>query len=115
MTSVERLTAAVLLAGAFMIRHGKYKYINYAGYPAQLFDLEKDPEELHDLAADPRYAQALDECRERLYRICDPEAVDRQAKARQRELLQENGGRDAVIARGDLGFTPVPGSAIVFD
>src|SRR5690606_21798982 len=101
--------------GAFMIRHGKYKYINYADYPAQLFDLEQGPEELHDLAADPRHANALEACRQRLYLVCDPEDVDRQAKARQRELLRESGGREAVIARGDLGFTPVPGSAPVFD
>src|SRR5690606_23540710 len=101
--------------GAFMIRHGKYKYINYAGYPAQLFDLEQDPEEIRDLAADPRYAEVLDTCRQRLYDICDPDAVDRQAKARQSEQLEQNGGREAVIARGDLGFTPVPGSAIIFD
>ena len=36
-------------------------------------------------------------------------------KARQQTLLRENGGREAVIARGDLGFTPVPGSALAFD
>ncbi|CAB3828627.1 sulfatase-like hydrolase/transferase [Achromobacter sp. CF-sbj1-Ac2-l] len=101
--------------GAFMIRHGKYKYIEYVGYPAQLFDLEADPEELQDLAADPRHADALQACRRQLHLICDPQAVDRQAKARQQTLLRENGGREAVIARGDLGFTPVPGSALVFD
>ena len=26
--------------GAFMIRHGKYKYVHYVAYPPQLFDLE---------------------------------------------------------------------------
>ncbi|MDQ8031691.1 MAG: sulfatase-like hydrolase/transferase, partial [Bordetella sp.] len=101
--------------GAFMIRHEQYKYIHYVGYPAQLFDLEQDPEELRDLAALPAYAFVLDTCRQRLRAICDPETVDRQAKMRQRALLEENGGREAVIARGDLGFSPVPGAAIVFD
>lgn len=101
--------------GAFMIRHGKYKYIHYIGYPAQLFDLEQDPEEMTDLASNPRYAQALDECRGRLLRMCDPDEADSRAKARQAELLAQNGGREAVIARGDLGFTPAPGAVIAFD
>jgi choline-sulfatase len=101
--------------GAFMIRHGKYKYVHYIGYPPQLFDLENDPEELSDQAANPDHAGVLAECRQRLYAICDPDEVDRRAKARQAELLAENGGRDAVIARGDLGFTPAPGAAFAFD
>lgn len=101
-------------SGAFAIRHGRYKYIHYALYPAQLFDLEKDPDEIEDLASDPRHADVLAQCRQRLYALCDPEQVDRRAKARQAELLAENGGREAVIARGDLGFTPAPGTAADF-
>ena len=101
--------------GAFMIRHGKYKYILYIGYPDQLFDLEADPEELVDIAPNPAYAKVVEECHQRMLRICDPEVVDRKAKARQSELLAEHGGREAVIARGDLGFTPAPGAVIAFD
>ncbi len=101
--------------GAFMIRHGRYKYVHYIGYPAQLFDLETDPEELTDLAPNAKYAAIVEECRERLLRICDPDQVDQRAKQRQAELLAQHGGRDAVIARGDLGFTPAPGAVIAFD
>jgi hypothetical protein len=36
-------------------------------------------------------------------------------KSRQAELLALNGGRDAVIARGDLGFSPPPGIAADFN
>ncbi len=99
--------------GAFMIRHGKYKFVHYVAYPPQLFDLEADPEELRDLAGDPAHAATLEECRERLSRICDPAEVDARAKRRQAELLEENGGREAVIKRGDLGFSPPPGYPIV--
>jgi choline-sulfatase len=95
--------------GAFMIRHGKYKYVHYVAYRPQLFDLEADPEELRDLAPDPSHAEVLAGCRTRLYRICDPAMVDARAKARQAELLEQNGGREAVLKRGDLGFTPPPG------
>lgn len=101
--------------GAFMVRNGRFKYIYYVGYPAQLFDLEADPEELVDLANDPAYASEIAECHRRLLAECDPDQVDRQVKARQAELLARNGGREAVIARGDLGFSPAPGAAIVFD
>ncbi len=96
---------------AFMIRHGRYKYVHYVGYPPQLFDLEADPEELRDLAADPAHADALAACEARLRRTIDPEDVDRRARRRQSEQLAANGGREAVIARGDLGFSPPPGYA----
>jgi len=95
--------------GAFALRAGRYKYVHYVKYAPQLFDLEADPEELDDLARRPGCAPVLEDCRRRLQAICDPEEVDRRAKARQAELLAANGGRDAVISRGDLGFTPAPG------
>jgi choline-sulfatase len=100
--------------GAFMIRHGKYKYVHYVAYRPQLFDLERDPEELRDLAGDPGYATVLEECREGLGAMLDPAEVDARAKRRQGELLEANGGREAVIKRGDLGFTPPPGYPSVF-
>jgi choline-sulfatase len=87
--------------------------VHYVAYPPQLFDLEADPEELSDLAEQPEFSQVLAACRERLYEICDPGEVDARAKRRQAELLEENGGRDAVIKRGDLGFSPPPGYPIV--
>jgi choline-sulfatase len=99
---------------AFMVRHGRYKYVHYVAYPPQLFDLESDPEELTDLAGDPAYTHVVEQCRARLYEICDPAAVDARAKRRQAELLAAAGGREAVLARGDLGFTPPPGYPAVF-
>lgn len=95
--------------GAFMVRDDRYKYVHYVSYPPQLFDLKNDPEELHDLGTDPAYADVRKELEKRLRSMLDPEEVDRRAKKRQAELLALNGGREAVIARGDLGFTPPPG------
>jgi len=96
---------------AFMLREGRWKYVRYVTYPPQLFDLEADPEELHDLAADPRHAATLARLeaalREELGR--DPADVDAAVKARQAAILAANGGREAVMARGDLPYSPPPG------
>jgi choline-sulfatase len=88
--------------------------VHYVKYSPQLFDLENDPDEIHDLAADAKYADARELCRRKLYEICDPVEVDRRARARQAELLALNGGREAVIKRGDFGFTPAPGTVADF-
>jgi choline-sulfatase len=100
--------------GAFAVRVGKWKYVHYAKYGPQLFNLDIDPDETRDLATDPAHAKVLEECRAALYRICDPQEVDRRAHARQAELLALNGGREAVIKRGDFGFTPAPGTVADF-
>lgn len=97
------------VAGAFMIRDGRYKYVHYVAYPPQLFDLEADPEELCDLASDPAFGEVLARCEGKLRGLIDPEAVDRRAKERQTAQLAAHGGREAVIRRGDLGFSPPPG------
>ena len=74
-------------------------------------DLEADPEELADLARDTRFADVVAEGERRLRATLDPEEVDARAKERQRTLLEGFGGREAALARGDLRFTPAPGTA----
>ena len=96
-------------AAAFMIRDGRYKYVHYVAHRPQLFDLASDPEELDDLAPDPVFRKVLARCEAKFRAICDPEEVDGRAKRRQGEQLARAGGREAVIARGDLGFSPPPG------
>ena len=100
--------------GAYMVRVGRYKFVYYAKYPAQLFDLAKDPNEIDDLAGYPEMKATCEACAKKLFALLDPVTVDRRAKTRQAELLAANGGRDAVIERGDLGFTPAPGVAATF-
>ena len=101
--------------GAFMIRKGAYKLIYYINYPPQLFNLEDDPEELNDLGQAPEAAPIIDELRVELRTICDPEEVDRRAKRDQAKLLEKSGGKQAVIERGDLGFSVPPGIEPMFD
>lgn len=95
--------------GIFMLRKGRWKYVRCVTYPRQLFDLEHDPEELIDLAADPAQRATLAMLEAELRKFCDPDEVDARAKRRQGELLARHGGREAVLARGDLNYTPAPG------
>ena len=80
-----------------------------------MFNLVDDPEELVDLAADPAHAATLDDLTAELAAICDAAAVDKAARARQAEMVEENGGREAIIERGDLGFSVPPGVQPMFD
>jgi choline-sulfatase len=61
------------------------------------------------LAGDPRHAALRAECEAKLGKLLSPENIDARAKKRQAEQLERHGGREAVIARGDLGFSPPPG------
>ena len=102
-------------AAAYMIRKGPHKLIHHVDYPPQLFNLADDPEELHDLAGDPAFRAVIDDLEAELLRICDPLAIDQRAKRDQAERMAAAGGREAVIARGDLGFSVPPGVKPMFD
>ena len=107
--------AAGACTGAFMIRRGRWKYIHYVGLAPQLYDLRDDPGERRDLGVHPGHAEVRRELEAELRAICDPETVDRQAKADQAAIVQQNGGRNAVVERGGFGATPAPGEEPDFD
>ncbi len=103
--------AAKSQTGNFMICDQRYKYVYYAGegYPAQLFDLQNDPQERCDLGQDPVHRAVRDRMHARLLAVCDPEQVNARAFADQRALIDSYGGEAAVIAQGPLiGATPTP-------
>lgn len=73
-------------SGAFMIRRGDWKLIYNMAAPHQLFNLREDPEELNNLwEAEQEIAQEL---ADQLRRICNPEAVNARAHAKEREQLE---------------------------
>jgi choline-sulfatase len=96
-------------AAWFMIRHSRWKYIYYVGHGPELFDLETDPGETKNLADNGAYAQILAECESKLREICDPEEVNARAFRDQERRLAEHGGAAAILARGDILYTPIPG------
>lgn len=97
-------------SAGYALARGRYKYHYYVGFPTELFDLEADPEEARDLAADPAYRDCLDTFERTLRELLDPEAVDRRAKDEQNALVARFGGREAALRIGPSGATPAPQS-----
>ena len=100
---------------AYLVRKGPWKLVYYVAYEPQLFNLQDDPEELNNLAGDPAAASVIDDLKAELDKIVDAAGTDAHAKEQQAKLLAENGGAEAVIARGDLGFSMPPGVEPHFD
>ncbi|MDH1521635.1 MULTISPECIES: sulfatase-like hydrolase/transferase [Achromobacter] len=92
----------------FMLRKGPWKYHHYVRFEPELFNLDSDPGELHDLAGDPAYSDVLADMKAALYAICDPEDVDRQAKADQAAMIERLGGVEVASTMGASGATPAP-------
>jgi len=96
------------VSGAFMLRKGRWKLNHYVGYPPELFDLETDPEELNDLAADPAHAEILKDMDRNLRTIVDIEVADAEAFADQAAMIEGYGGRDKAVKLGAPAATPPP-------
>ncbi|MBR0652021.1 sulfatase-like hydrolase/transferase [Roseomonas terrae] len=94
--------------GVFMLRTLRHKYIHYVGAAPQLFDLEADPEELHDLAGDPAHAALLAALEARLRAMLDPETVDAEAIAAQSRKIDEYGGTERISQKERMAYTPPP-------
>ena len=90
-----------------MVRENRYKLIYYVGMPRQVFDLESDPDECHNLAEDSAHAEAVRRLESALRAICDPEEIDRIARADQQRRVEAAGGTEAIVA-GGVKFTHSP-------
>ena len=79
--------------GIFAIRCGSWKLVETANQRPQLYNLQADPDEMHDLMATPRPEPVacgkLAELRSMLSSICCPQAVDMRAKHDQNQLKAE--------------------------
>lgn len=95
-------------SAAFMLRKGRYKLLHYVRHEPELFDLENDPQELVNLATDPRHADVRDELEQALRSICDPEKMDTLAKQDQQALIERVGGLESAALMGAAGATPSP-------
>ena len=71
-------------AASRMLRAGRHKYVYTRGLPPMLFDLQTDPDELHDLAGQPQLATIESTLRERALARWDPEQVHAEILASQK-------------------------------
>lgn len=99
---------------AYMLRSPRFKYIYHVNAAPQLFDLDADPEERIDLAADLGYQDTVRSFERQLRQLLDPEAVNAQAKADQRVKVDAY-GREDVIRRGAFENSPTPGEDPAFE
>ncbi len=113
-TILSEYHAAGAITGSYMIRHGRYKYIHYAGLSPMLFDLDADPQERNDLGRNPAFKAISAECETRLRTVVDPEAADQLARADQRSYIEKNGGKEAILKRGHFRYSPPPGAKATF-
>ncbi|MCK9511047.1 MAG: sulfatase-like hydrolase/transferase [Pigmentiphaga sp.] len=93
---------------AYMLAADGYKYHHYANHDPELFDLRQDPQEARNLAGDERYRPVISRFERELCGRLDPAAVDRRAKRDQNDLVARFGGREAALATGNPGATPIP-------
>lgn len=94
----------------FLVRRGNWKLHWFPwGYPAELFDLAEDPDELCDLGRDFGHLPIRKELEAVLREFCDPEEVDLRAKADKDALVARFGGPVAAMNMGTAAETPTPG------
>ena len=90
----------------FMLRYRDFKLVYYVDGKPQLFNIEKDPMELNDLADDDAYTSVIDDLKARLLEFCNPEEIDAQALRAQEKLLAIYGGADAILKNKGKFFYP---------
>ena len=94
--------------GIYMIRQENWKYVFYAGgYPPQLFNLARDPNELDDLSSNSEFADQLSHMHGLLLEILDPEETNRLAFSDQKLAIEANGGVEAIMKIPSFNHTPI--------
>lgn len=72
------------IAPLVMIKRGRYKFVHCPVDPDQIYDLEDDPDELHNLAGKPQHAALVRTFREEVVRRWDLDALKSAVIASQR-------------------------------
>lgn len=98
--------------GMYMIRWKNYKYIFYTQTEPQLFDLDKDSLENHDLYKSFSSSEAgkniIYECHKRLLEVCDPYEVTMRSKEFQAKMKKQLGLPEKYTIERGGNFVPHP-------
>lgn len=105
--------AEATTAPIFMVRQGPFKYIRSAADPALLFDVEKDKDEVRNLAGLPEYQGVENRMHSLIQRRWDSETLTEQIKLSQkrRRLVLDS---DLQGARPRWNHDEEPGSDVVW-
>ena len=92
---VSELMSEGLADPVVMIRRDAYKFIGGPAHPSQLFNLETDPQELHDLAGDPDCADVLADFMQRMSARWDFDTLKRDIlrSQKRRAIIQHAHGQ----------------------
>ena len=99
-TALGEILCEGAIAPCFMIRRGRYKYIYSEPDPEQLYDLEEDPNELHNLAGQAEYDTLRRRLFEEMAARWDRDAIRNDVLASQR--------RRRLVARALATSQPTP-------
>lgn len=94
--------------GFFMLRKGDWKLVYFAeNNPALLFNMEKDPQELVNLAGESEFTAVKQNMIESLHDILDPEKVNALAFADQNKMIDKLGGLETIREMQSFNHTPL--------
>tara|TARA_B100000035_G_C21029730_1_gene567756 strand:+ start:408 stop:1859 length:1452 start_codon:yes stop_codon:yes gene_type:complete len=96
----------------YMVRQGPNKLVHFVDYPNQLFDLNKDPDEMENLSGNPVFDDIETSLSRKLHQLMDPVMTHKLARKDQLSRIAAAGGREVILDRGSFGYTPAPGEAV---
>ncbi|MEM9027234.1 MAG: sulfatase-like hydrolase/transferase [Pseudomonadota bacterium] len=91
-----------------MLRSGRWKLIDYHGYAPQLFDLETDPDELHDLVASPAHASVRQDLQAQVHATWNPDLIQATMERRRRNKDLQAAWARNVRPRDTIRFQTTP-------
>jgi choline-sulfatase len=84
---ISEYSAEGVLGASRMVRSGRWKYVYTRGIPALLFDLERDPDELENLAGRAEVREVEERLRARALEGWDPDEIHARILASQKRRL----------------------------
>ena len=76
-----------------MVRQGPNKLVHFVDYPNQLFDLNKDPDEMENLSGNPVFDDIETSLSRKLHQLMDPVMTHKFARKDQLSRIAAAGGR----------------------
>lgn len=96
------------ITGSFSLRMDEWKFVHHVDHQPEFYNVPTDPDELDNLAGDPRVSNEQRACDEALASIVDVRAANTAAFLSQELLMEKHGGRDRLASAFRFNHTPAP-------